>query len=297
VPGAWRLVALAILACRAPSDERPPEPGEPGAFAGAAGFDVPASGGPWRPGDRALYAVHLHDDDGSASWQLLFRVSDEEHEIEPTTSMQMTLGELQITETSPLQPVLASVRAEGAVSDNTSTALAPRLFLQRGFIGLCRGLPEWQALEDSGREVTADERAAALREFGRAYGALSSLLRLVESVDCLRDLLWRVMEKPSALSLVRSLGRVELTLQLADGVVEELGPDALPPALRGRPVFRLPLVIELNGKPALECHLTVTTPDPPLELVAGVVRIDAWRPSEPNRRMVLELEGARLAQR
>jgi hypothetical protein len=291
----WIVLGLTALAgCRATPPDARVAPGDaPRPFADAVGFDAGPPGRRWRPGDRALYAVRLHEGERSAAWSIRFSVVDEERDIGPTTTLRYSTEHEEFTETSPLQTVLASVHADGTDAPTVSAAQAPRLFLERGFTEYCEAIFDWRAKEAAGHTFTDEERQEGLRVMCATLGALSSLLQLIQSVESIEDVLWRVIEKPSVLSVALHFG-VKLSLELG-GEVEVLGADALPPALNGRPVYRLPLTIELNGEPALECHLTVTTPAPPLELVAGVVRIDGWRTSDPSRRVVLELLGARLA--
>jgi hypothetical protein len=289
-------LALTLLAgCSGPQPTSNAAGGEvPRPFADALGFDAGTLDRRWRTGDRALYAARFQDGAHDRRWSIRFSVADEERDNGPTTTLAFTTDEDTFTDTSPLHPVHAAVHEDGEDASTVSSAQAPRLFLERGFTGYCEAIFAWRAAEDAGKTVTDEERAEAMRVVAATFGTLSSLLQLIQSVESLQAVLWQVMEKPSLLSLAVNLG-VDLTIELG-GDVEALGADALPPELRGRPVYRLPLTIHLNGEPALECTLTVTTPAPPLELVAGVVRIDGWRSTDPSRRIVLELLGARLAE-
>lgn len=292
------LVLLVLLGCTSVAPREPAGPGHgelviPRELQDSIGFDAGAPDHAWKPGDRALYAVRLRKGELLREWIVGFRVSGEPPPDGASFEIAFTSEGVRTVEGSRLHPVQATV-AEGAEGRTSSSgAQAPASFLERGFTDYCRAILEWRERGAHGPALTDEERKAATRLVCTTAGSLSALLKIMQSVDCLEDILWSVMEKPSLLSMVANLG-VKLDVVLGSDVVE-LETDTLPAALRGRPVYRLPITIQLNERPALDCFLTVTTPGPPLELVAGVVRVEGWRTTDPSRRVELELLGARLA--
>ncbi len=107
--------------------------------------------------------------------------------------------------------------------------------------------------------------------------ALVSMLALAQDDDLLSDLLWDVVDKPSALSIIRSLGvdlslsplYHEASLELAD----------LPGIELPGPLRSLPLTITLNGEAALFMDLLVVEPAPPWTMTSGIVAFHGQHPT------------------
>ncbi len=130
----------------------------------------------------------------------------------------------------------------------------------------------------------AEEKEA----YGAAY-SLAEFLKVVLSSPELVDILWRIADKPSAWSVIRNGGSV------AVGINSDEDPAAVDSArwaLPGYTLFRFPVVIRLNQKPALRCALIVTSPRPPLLTCAGIVGIAAEPAENSEKRLEIRVVAA-----
>ncbi|MGA7726271.1 MAG: hypothetical protein WCA95_13430 [Opitutaceae bacterium] len=130
----------------------------------------------------------------------------------------------------------------------------------------------------------AEEREA----YGAAY-SLAEFLKVILSRPELVDILWSVADKPSAWSIVMHGGNI------AVGITSDEDPavaDSASWALPGHALFRFPVVIHLNGIPALRCALIVTSPRPPLLACAGIVGIAAEPAENSDRRLEIRVVAA-----
>jgi hypothetical protein len=131
----------------------------------------------------------------------------------------------------------------------------------------------------------AEERA-----LGGSQLALVSYLQTVRSTPGLEDIVAKVLELPSAWSLVRH-GGVGSTLfrWQANGV--ELRKER-----PGSPrLYTVPMVLELNKQPALNLTLMVVKPQSPLLPCAGIITLVAHKPGDAETILMLHLMSARRA--
>lgn len=146
-----------------------------------------------------------------------------------------------------------------------------------------KGTPN--AKQDQVIPSEAEEREA----YGAAY-SLAEFLKVILSSPELVDILWRVADKPSAWSIIKNGGSI------AVGINSDEDPalaDSASWALPGYSVFRFPVVIALNQKPALRCALIVTSPRPPLLPCAGIVAIAAEPAGNSDKRLEIRVVAAR----
>lgn len=150
-------------------------------------------------------------------------------------------------------------------------ALAPEAFLRQGLFTICASAV--QAL-GVGEDLSAADA-------GAIFSVLYGLGETVKGTPNLKQLLGRVMPRPSLWSLVVTGGVVELKAlpQLKRVAVEDRPLPALP---SGATAYRLPIEVLINDEPGLTCVLTVVEPRPPLDLVGGVIAVDGARSSDPS---------------
>lgn len=134
----------------------------------------------------------------------------------------------------------------------------------------------------------ADERAVigsilALVEFFQVASRTPGIQEVVMSVI---DVPWW--------SIIRSGGKMPgLNLELLSAQPRlDATPWRLPAAAD---VWAVPVVLHLNGQPALVCQLAVTSPRPPLLPCAGIVGLAARRPDGKGPVLTLQIVAARAA--
>jgi hypothetical protein len=138
-------------------------------------------------------------------------------------------------------------------------------------------------------QLTADEE----RSLGGAFPALLSYFRIIQETPGLQALLVKIVEMPSVWSIARNLGihpsfafQPE-RLQRADAGAFEL--------TLSTPVYHLPLLLRLNGQPALNLTFVVTDPHPPLLACGGILGLLAERPGQNETYLTLRIISARRA--
>jgi len=116
-----------------------------------------------------------------------------------------------------------------------------------------------------------EERLAA-----GATPALNNFLHIAANTPGWADILLQIFKIPSLWSIVRQ-GGLDVRLKLQSG---SLG---LIEAQRWNvpmPVYRMPLVLRINGEDAMDCTLAVTEPRPPLRTCAGILGVSASCPQK-----------------
>ncbi|HTV39345.1 MAG TPA: hypothetical protein VMF08_02110 [Candidatus Sulfotelmatobacter sp.] len=136
--------------------------------------------------------------------------------------------------------------------------------------------------------LTPEERRAV----AAGGPALTSYFQAVGETPDLEGMMWKVISFPSIWSIVKHRG---ITASL-DFDVDDIHPVPLPPGwdLPGPgPVYSLPLSLTLNGKPALDVTLIVTSPSPALVACGGIVGFVAQNPDDDENYLVLRVVSAR----
>lgn len=146
--------------------------------------------------------------------------------------------------------------------------------------------------------VKARETAAALhlttdeeRALGGMFPALFSYAQVIEHTQGLQELMMKVIAKPSIWSVVGHLGvTAVLTVDSRHVGAMDLSQWGWP----GSPsAYRLPMLFELNNKPALRVTLVVTDPRPPLLTCGGIIGMLAEKPDDKETYLTLQIIGAR----
>jgi len=178
---------------------------------------------------------------------------------------------------------LHRARTEGRLAPDNLFSVGIKPFSGRE---LKRGL---QLAEAAGFE-TDDERAIA-----GTVPALLEYFDIASRSPGIRSLVWELLEKPSVWSVLGRIGRIESGVIFHTkgvGPVSE-EPWALPAVAE---VFKIPLTLELNDRPGLQCVLVVTHPRPPLLVSAGIIGILAQSPGDDAKRLFLRIVAARTAE-
>jgi hypothetical protein len=173
---------------------------------------------------------------------------------------------------------------------SSSEALMPELCLQYG-------LYEYIELSQQGRDPFA-AGALSYGEHGelmadddvrRAVSGWIAMMKLPEFLQRdsgMEQLLWKLIERPSLLSIVANRG-----VQMEVGLN---GKDArpVPSGSVYGPAYRVPVLLTLNNRPAVRCEIVVARGAPPLGPCNGLLAIDATHPSDPSRRIAVRLLAA-----
>jgi len=273
-------VVVSLLATACGSVERPADwhehmPPPPGAFAAPGPFDAMAIDGIWGVGDQVVYAIDV--DDAGKHHGFTFTLSTTQlprskpevggitHPVHGRILTYSSIEQWQFDDICYEGRGKAKVRAELRGDDGSSCSgefeaeLFAHWFVDDMRIGMTAGV----------------------------YQLFAALLRL----DCMHATLLRVIRKPSAWSVVSSLGRISIGLQWQpiDHVVftDEATPFGV------LPTAWLPFAITANDQPALDGRMQFTWKRPPMLLSAGVLQIEAWHPDDPARRITVRLASAR----
>ncbi len=186
---------------------------------------------------------------------------------------------------------------------------APRGFLDLGFNRFCQVLCR---LHDQGMtegslgisvstnpfppEAVEHGRARAralglnsddLRAAAGTVPSFSAYFAIIQSTEGLSDILYNLIEKPSMLSVI--LHGLDVNFILRSAGVTRIDGSAW-----GLPAstccYRIPVQMNLNGKPAMSLDLVVTDPENSgLANVAGVVGFVAMRPDDPTGMVVARI--------
>jgi hypothetical protein len=136
----------------------------------------------------------------------------------------------------------------------------------------------------------AEQRAVA-----GSVPALTSYFEIVEHVDGLEAILWKLIKWPSVWSMVKDGG-----FEAGIGIGDDDSPPQpaspkdwnLPPST---PVFYFPCLLVLNGEPSVKITLVVTTPRAPLLTCGGIIGLLAEKVGDDQTYMSLRVVGAKCA--
>lgn len=178
---------------------------------------------------------------------------------------------------------LHRARTEGRLAPDNMFSVGKKPFSRRD-------LEEGSQLAMATGWTEEDERAIA-----GTVPALMEYFDIAARSPGIRDLVWDLVEKPSAWSVVRRIGRVESGITFHSKGVEPVAGD--PWALTAAAaLFKIPFTLEVNGQPGLQCVLVVTQPQSPLLITAGIVGLAVQSPGDDSRRLVLRVIAARAAE-
>ena len=293
------------------------------------GIDSPGEAGRLDPADSLSALVTLFETGGrQRQWLVHLQV------VEPTAAerarkpaapmiLYSSFGGTQACVSVPAFVVVRTLGPFAGASGGTKAGRfgekSGRFEMNKGFLGLGlhHAAAAFKALEEGpvrgtwtvrrepfsesevakGRESAAklkltDEKERAL--IG-SIPALLSYFETVKNTPGLSEILFEVLDLPSAWSMLRNRGIRTIGFQFGKGVTEAKGgawslPDSAP-------VYHLPLFLDLNDHRALNLTLVVTSPNPPLLACAGVVGLLAEKPDDPNKYLTLRVLSARAGSR
>lgn len=225
----------------------------------AMGFDALLPGIPALDGDRTLVATRLYSP--GAERLLFVRVTrlGPPRKRGGSTSMEMHTGDLDFR----IAFGLAKSRMLVEIFDQDGQLIASR---EREALAL--------------NTIEQDVLVAS------TPGLLSPLLELISDTPELESFMKEVIALPSLLSLVRHGGlRTIVTLDFST----EFRTRSMHGPLE---VYGDRLTIEANGTLALDARAFHTWRQSPLLLTAGIIRVEGHHPTDPERRVVLEVVGA-----
>jgi hypothetical protein len=150
-------------------------------------------------------------------------------------------------------------------------------------------------------EMTAASRAQAAAadltpEDERALAglplALLAFFGVAQKAPGLKEVLGEMLDKASlAWSALTHGGNLDPSFHVDSKHISVI--DTAPWGTNLPVSYRLPVMVTLNAKPALDCQLVVTPPRPPLLASAGILGLVATPPEEKDRLLVIRLLAAR----
>lgn len=257
-------------------------------------------------GDRCLFGVRFHDGDDERRWLLEFEVLDGERTVtrrkRDGTLRKRTVRHCwtvyvdgkQCEVDSSLCEVRVRVLAENGTELASSQMALPADFLAMGFAAV--GTGAWTPGTSERGPSLDGARTGPDKPPEVAAGpmiALTQFLGFVQDDKVLAPYFWQVVQKPSLWSVIRNLG-VRATLRIEEPVPVDpaLGPEHL--AHCGDRAV-LPLIVDVNGDPALYCHFLVGSAVAPLTPVGGILGASGMHPCDRERRFELVLLAAQRA--
>jgi hypothetical protein len=135
--------------------------------------------------------------------------------------------------------------------------------------------------------ITADDERALCG----SCPALLSYFDFCQHTPGLQDICFKVVDMPSVWSMIRHVG---VTANLEFQTEKFRAADAFAWECSGNtPVYYFPMLLELNGQPALRVTLVVTSPKPPLLGCGGIVGMLAEKPKEKETYVTFRVISAR----
>ena len=135
------------------------------------------------------------------------------------------------------------------------------------------------------------------RAIAGAIPALTSYFEIVQHVDGLEDILWKLVKWPSVWSMVKDRG-IEAGIGFGGD-----GPPPVPTSPQNwnlppsTPVFYFPCLLSLNQEPSVKITLVVTKPNPPLLTCGGIIGLLAEKVGDDQTYMTLRIVDAKRARR
>jgi len=249
------------------------------------GFDPSSETSGFEPGRTLLYRVRLLDDQLVRQWFVAVAVAGPTGSTPEVMRLSFAIDGASQAASSALVPVQVTLVEGGSTHERSSQASLPQSFMEQGLYAvssMCQGLTP----ERIARELSAEQK----RQYFVSTASLFALLQLIQGNDDLADVLWTVIKRPSVLALLS--GEVMLTIA-PDFERAEAGAAGLPSPLGSVQAFRVPVHLDLKGARALEAELLVCPPRAPLHMAAGLIALEGSHPDHPERRVLIELIGAR----
>lgn len=261
-------------------------------------LEVPRPPGSPKAGDRIVTVISLHDGARERQWLASFEIAPptaKESATSQKSTMVMSIGKREHTfSTSGSMPLEISTAGpfvtgtkQSVAEKNTRTLISPE-FLALGLDRACALFLKFEKTETKTQIVLpeADERIVA-----GLMPALMAFFQALQQTPALKEIVWEIIDLPSAWSILKRGGKIEPGFNLT--TFASINPAEW--GLTDRPCYRMDLSLALNDQPALECALFVTAPHPPLLTSAGIVGIIATRPGKQDKRIDIRVVSARPA--
>ena len=278
----WLVLAAAVASSACAGVERPADwhaslPAPPQHAAAAGPFDAMDAAAIWGVGDRVVYTIAVTGGGMDRGYEF-------------------TLTTVALPPARPDDHGFAH-----PVHGRVLTRSAPRETWQHGpwryYSGEGDATLRADLRGDDGSACGGDLAATRIAhwhadELTVALGAgVHELFAAIVGLDCMQAALLQVVRPPSAWSVLRTFGRVELALEwpAVDHVPVALEPTPFGPL----PCAWRPFSILANGQPALDGRVQFTWKHSPLALGAGVLQVEAWHPDDAAKRVTLLLTSAR----
>ncbi|MHC4514689.1 MAG: hypothetical protein ACYTGW_09430 [Planctomycetota bacterium] len=292
--------------------ELPREPLAPERFPGAAeliaGFDPQDPSAADSIPERALFGLELDYRGKARRWMLL--VVADEPPGSRIIQQRVSAPGGALTYESRGRQVKVTLFDAGGGKLMESTVMAPWDFLCGGFVRSCelaKHLIGTQVTEVDyrGQRLT---RAEASRQLYAGFATLTAFLRIVKKNKLLSSVLWKVVDRPSILSILLH-GGVALSLNAELTAATPL-PDSRPVRSENRaaaaavgsaglseelsllPGYRTTMQLLANGSPVLNAIMWVTEPQSPYRICGGIVVLEGFRPSDARVRFRMQLLAA-----
>ncbi len=162
-------------------------------------------------------------------------------------------------------------------------ALLPEAHLRQGLAQYA----EWAVGLDPAPSVVPTPEQLAW--FFKSQAALFSFGAVVNASPVALPLMKHILPRSTLLG-IWLFGKPKIDFELGRPTPETR---KLPALARNRKGWQLPLTISMNNDPTLQCRLTVTAPDSPFDLCAGVVAFEGVLIEHPERRFQMHLIAAR----
>lgn len=164
-------------------------------------------------------------------------------------------------------------------------ALLPEAHLRQGLAPYA----EWAAGLDPAQAEPAVPTPEQMAWFFKSQAALFSFGAVVNASPVALPLMKHILPRSKQLG-IWLFGKPKIDFELGRPTPETR---KLPVLARGRKGWQLPLTISLDGERTLQCRMTVTTPDSPFDLCAGIVAFEGLLIENPARRFQMHLIAAR----
>lgn len=162
-------------------------------------------------------------------------------------------------------------------------ALLPEKHLRQGLAQYA----EWAAGLDPAPPVVPTPEQLAW--FFKSQAALFSFGAVINASPVALPLIKHILPRSTLLG-IWLFGKPKIDFDLGRPTLETR---KLPALAGDRKGWQLPLTISMNGEPTLQCRMTVTTPDSPFDLCAGIVAFEGVLIENPERRFQMHLIAAR----
>lgn len=164
-------------------------------------------------------------------------------------------------------------------------ALLPEAHLREGLAQYCEAAAKANGAQG---EATDPKNLHA-----RAQAALFSFGAVAKASPVAQPLMKQILPR-SALLGMWLFGAPTIDFEIGRPIRETR---ALPALAEGREAWQLPITISMDGRQTLQCRMTVTQPDSPFDLCAGVVAFEGRLIGHPERRFQMHLIAAKRADR